>query len=516
MIISFPFTGSFPILSFFSWVPLLLVEDVVLNNKYKSGKVFIHSFIVFFIYNIGTTWWIWNSSPLGSVLAIIANTSLMSLTFLIYHFVRKYIGSKQGLISLPFLWIGFEYLHHHWEISWPWLSFGNVFSVWPSWVQWYEYTGIFGGTLWILILNILIFQLLSSVINSSNSIRKEKRRIISIILVFLLPISYSIYVYHSYEEKNDPLEVVLIQPNIDPYSEKFNGGTISQLHKILTLADSLVTPSTSYVIAPETAISISLDEQKLNRYRHLSDIKNWIEYNPDVHFLIGSFTRKYFNEINSRASQKLSDHTYLEYYNSSIGIEKNRAIQVIHKSKLVPGVEQVPFGDWLKFLDDFSNENGGTSGSLGIEKEAKVMNSNHGTFAPSICYESIYGGHVAEQCRKGAELIFVITNDGWWGNTPGHKQHLSFSSLRAIENRRSVARSANTGISAFINQRGDIVKQTSWWEEDVIKGTLNKNNKETFYTKHGNFIGRSFSFVAVLLVLYLFVSYLKVKLKIEK
>ena len=512
MIISFPFTGSLPVLSFFSWVPLLLIENNILNNKYKPSKVFIHALLVFFIYNIGTTWWIWNSSPLGGVLAILANTFLMSFAFLIYHLVRKFIGSKQGLISLPFLWIGFEYLHYHWDISWPWLTLGNVFSVWPSWVQWYEYTGVFGGSLWVLIMNLLIFQL----IESSCSIKKEKRKLITIALTFLLPLITSFYIYNSYQEVEDPIEVVVIQPNIDPYSEKFNGGTLRQLHKILTFADSLVTPQTSFVIAPETAISVSLDEQKIDRYRHLSDIKNWIKYNPNVHFLIGSFTRKYFKEKSSRASQKISEGNFIEYYNSSIGLEKNKETQVIHKSKLVPGVEQVPFGEWLKFLDDFSNENGGTSGSLGVEKEPKVMNSKHGVFAPSICYESIYGGHVAEQCRKGAEVIFVITNDGWWGNTPGHKQHLSFSSLRAIENRRSIARSANTGVSAIINQRGEIVKKTLWWKQDVIKDKINKNNKTTFYTKYGNFIGRSFSFVAVLLLLYLFVSYLKIKLNFDK
>ena len=513
MIISFPFTGSLPVLSFVSWVPLLLIENDVFEKQKKASTVFIHSLFVFFLYNIGTTWWIWNSSPLGSILAIGANTMLMAIAFLLFHFVKKYIGTKQGFVSLPFLWIAFEHLHHQWQISWPWLTYGNVFSVWPSWVQWYEYTGILGGSLWILTLNILIFKFLVS----SQKIINQKRRIITFSGVLFLPLLFSLFTYYNYEEKKAPVELVVIQPNIDPYNEKFNGSTLQQVHKIISKSDSLVSSNTAFVIAPETAISLSMDEDQINRYRHLSDIRNWLKYNSNIHFLVGAFTRKTFNEKNSRASQKLpASNQYVEYYNSSIGIEDNQEYQVIHKSKLVPGVEQVPFGDWLKFLDEFSNENGGTSGSLGIEKEAKVMSSKHGVFAPSICYESIYGGYVSDQCRKGAEMIFVITNDGWWGNTPGHKQHLSFSSLRAIENRRSVARSANTGVSAIINQRGDIVKQTTWWKEDAIKASINKNNEVTFYTKYGDFIGRSFSFVACLLLLYLVVSYLKKKFNLDK
>ena len=164
----------------------------------------------------------------------------------------------------------------------------------------------------------------------------------------------------------------------------------------------------------------------------------------------------------------------------------------------------MPFTDWLPFLEELSIDKGGTSGSLGIEKEVKVLETQEMTFAPVICYESIYGEFNAEQCRKGAQAIFIITNDGWWQNTPGYKQHMSFARLRAIENRRSVARSANTGISCFINQRGDVVKRSKWWEPIALKGTINLNNDTTMYTKYGDVIGRSFAFVSVLILLLTF------------
>ncbi|MFN5784775.1 MAG: nitrilase-related carbon-nitrogen hydrolase, partial [Flavobacteriia bacterium] len=117
-----------------------------------------------------------------------------------------------------------------------------------------------------------------------------------------------------------------------------------------------------------------------------------------------------------------------------------------------------------------------------------------------ICYESIYGEFNAEQCRKGAEAIFIITNDGWWKDTPGYKQHMSFARLRAIENRRSVARSANTGTSCIINQRGDVLQQTNWWTQDAIKATINLNSKLTFYTRSGDLLGKVFSLVSLVIL----------------
>ena len=120
-----------------------------------------------------------------------------------------------------------------------------------------------------------------------------------------------------------------------------------------------------------------------------------------------------------------------------------------------------------------------------------------------ICYESIFGEFVTKYISEaGANFIFVITNDGWWGDTPGYRQHNSFSALRAIENRRSIARSANTGISSFFNQKGEMLKSLGWWERAAIKETLNANDKITFYTRHGDYIGRVATFTGIVLLLY--------------
>jgi apolipoprotein N-acyltransferase len=108
--------------------------------------------------------------------------------------------------------------------------------------------------------------------------------------------------------------------------------------------------------------------------------------------------------------------------------------------------------------------------------------------------------------HQGAGFIAIITNDAWWGNTSGKDQHLAYAKLRAIENRRWVARSANTGISGFINQRGDVVKKSAWWVPTALKADVNLNEEQTFYTQYGDILailGCSGAFVLVLFALYM-------------
>ena len=160
----------------------------------------------------------------------------------------------------------------------------------------------------------------------------------------------------------------------------------------------------------------------------------------------------------------------------------------------------MPYPQYMRFLEEYSVDLGGITGSLGFQPNRGVFKSSNGEYGvgPIICYESVFGEYVSDYVKNGANLLFVITNDGWWGDTPGYVQHLTFSRIRAIEMRRSIARSANTGISAIINQRGDIVESLGWWKRGTISGTINANNKLTYYAKNGDYIGRLSAFMALL------------------
>src|SRR5690606_2406388 len=151
-------------------------------------------------------------------------------------------------------------------------------------------------------------------------------------------------------------------------------------------------------------------------------------------------------------------------------------------------VEQFPYQEYLSFLGDLMMDLGGTSGTLGHEDEQTGFYSQNGIGAvPAICYESVFSGFIASFVRSGAQLICIVTNDGWWGNTAGYRQHAAYARLRAIEARRSVARAANTGISMLIDQRGDVLQRTGWWKATAISGELHLNTAETFYVKDGDY-----------------------------
>lgn len=507
MVLSFPFTGSLSPLAFVAWVPLLLVENQVFSRKFRSGKVFVHAYISFLIFNVGATWWIWNASPGGAVFAFVLNSLIMAVVFQLFHWAKKTLGKKQGYFTLVIFWLAFEYIHFHWELSWPWLNFGNVFANNPYLVQWYEMTGVLGGTLWILLTNIFVFRLVQNVVQFHESWKLQRTWFIRIALLIIVPIAISLIRFYTYTEKGIDTEVVVTQPNIDPYNEKFTGSVQQQLNQICDLADQQATDQTDFVLAPETALPFLFYEDEVERiiyYHYLVERKaRW----KQAGLLIGASTKRYFKNKHSRASKKIyGGPGYEEYYNSSMLINEFDRPKFVHKSKLVLGVEKVPFSNIFPFLEELSINNGGTSGTLGVEDESQVMKSNGIAFAPVVCYESIYGEFISQQCKKGAEIIFVITNDGWWGDTPGYKQHMAMSRLRAVETRKAVARSANTGTSCFINQRGEVLQKTPWWEEASIKASLKRNSDKTLYVLWGDVIGRLSAFLSVAMLIYVLVK----------
>src|SRR6185312_13057656 len=223
-----------------------------------------------------------------------------------------------------------------------------------------------------------------------------------------------------------------------------------------------------------------------------------------------------FKIYNNRATATASPydpqgHQFYDAFNAALNIENSAKVQFYHKSKLVPGAESLPFGHALSFLKPIFEHLGGATGSYGSQPDAGVFYSQSGIGVdPVICYESIWGGYVAESVHKGAQFIAIITNDGWWEDTPGKDQHLDYAKLRAIETRRWVCRSANTGISAFINERGDVVKRSKWWVRTALKQDINLNSDLTFYTLHGDYIAILGSALAILGMLFILLKTIRI------
>ena len=502
---------------FIAFVPLLIVEQRIFRaeEKYKSLTLFTCSLLAFFIWNVLTTWWIKNPSLGGAAMAILSNTLLMTIVFMVFHKVKKRVGEEWGMIVFICFWMSFEFMHLRWDLSWPWLTLGNAFADNPHLVQWYEYTGVFGGSLWILVINCLLVQAFKFKQSTEGNVKLFEltsdsgatHKMRAIVLIITLPILISYIILH-YTEKyeNGKLNVVVVQPNIDPYNEKFDGSYQEQIQKMLHLASQKTDSTTDYLLFPETAITENVWEGQLSQSESIKELKMFLKKFPKLTIVIGASSAREYKQgeaLSVTARQYANDNRYFDYYNTALQIDNTDSIQIYHKSKLVPGVEKMPFPFIFRYFEKFAISLGGTVGSLGTQDErtAFVSKENIKT-APVICYESIYGEYVGEYINNGAEFISIITNDGWWGDTPGYKQHLKFGALRAIETRRWIARSANTGISCFISPLGEIQQATEWWIPDVIKQKIEPNDKITFYTRFGDCIARAAMLISFLLIIY--------------
>lgn len=208
---------------FLAFIPLLAVEQGLRGeNKKRSGwKVFGYSYMAALIWNLGTTWWLFNASVVGMLFANLANSSFYALLFTIYHWAAKRMPQRSAYIFFVSLWLAFEKGHQLWDFSWPWLNLGNVFSESIHWVQWYEYTGSFGGSLWVLLVNILGFEILKKWQPQQGATALLKRSI-PWWLAIAVPITLSLVVFVRVPKATKTTNVAVIQPNIDPYTEKYN------------------------------------------------------------------------------------------------------------------------------------------------------------------------------------------------------------------------------------------------------------------------------------------------------
>ena len=495
---AWPTWGIAPLV-FIGFVPLLLIEGRIAQGE--KGKLFWLSFLAFLVWNVATTWWVWNATP-AAIAAWVLNALFMSIVFNVFHLTKKKVCNNPwgNLFLIPY-WLAFEYLTYLWAAKWPWLNLGNVFSLRVEWVQWYEYTGVVGGTLWVLLVNILIVNIIQFF-----KAKKTKPIFISIGLeavILLLPILLSTSMYKHYEEQGTDTEVIVVQQNCDPWNEQFDHQFDAQvIQNNINLSLPLVTPKTRFIVSSESAIQEGIWLHELDQSDALNTLHDYVKRFPQLAFVIGGTTYEWVPrgmEDDFPARQIEGTNHYYYCHNSALLIDTTN-LQLHNKSQLTPGVEAIP--EWMGFLKNYSITMGIARGTLKTDPESKTLNFNGHKIGVPICYESAFGEYVSTFCKKGADLLFVITNDGWWGDTPGYRQHFEFSKLRAIENRRCVARSANTGRSGFFNQRGDVLQQTHYWVPDAIKATLKANTKVTFYAQHGDYLSR----IAVYLTFVLLIT----------
>ena len=514
-----PHTG---ILALFGIVPLLCMERIAdLTGK---KRIWIYHYSAFVIWNAITTFWVCNATVGGGLFAIFANALQMSLVFGLFRLSKKKFTGSLPYIFLAVTWIAWERFYFDAEISWPWLVLGNSFARTTWAIQWYEFTGSLGGSLWIWACNLSLFGLLVSLSDGRIFGWNGKAKAAALggyAVLLIAPFIVSAAVGKEYKDSmtaEEMLPVIIVQPNIDPYN-KFQAMSQDQQNALLedqlksALKDRKADSTAAeplLVVAPETFTSdiVCGDYPRSRTWRRFT---SFLSDYPGVNMLFGasSYDYMYLNERPSYTARNLRDGLWVESHNSALMIDGTERTDIFHKSKLVVAVEHTPYPRIFCPIDDLL---GGVMGRCVGQDEINLLEVKgaDGSSVPvgcAVCYESVYGEYYTDYIRKGAKAMTIITNDAWWGNTPGYRQHLSYASLRAIETRRAIARCANTGISAIIAPSGEILQPTPWWEPAVIESSIPLRDDITFFVSHGDITGRICSFIFMLLLLALGVRF---------
>jgi len=527
--VSWP-TYGVPFFIFFALVPLLMMEHGVSkfsDYSRKSWVVFGLSYLCFVIWNVVTTGWLYGSkNPDGShsmmavVFPVLVNSFLYSLVFQCYHWYKNAQGTYWGLGFLIAIWMSFEKFHLGWELTWPWLNLGNVFSDYPKLIQWYDTLGATGGSFWILLINVLIFYTIR--IWEAGRKRKELIKNTSIVAaLIIIPMIISVVKYNNFDEKPiGNVNVLMLQPDLNPYAEKYTQDSLTIENDLLSLAERNSKTKIDYYIAPETALPGrgSISETAFEKSVILNNLKGFLAQHPGSVFATGISSHRFFTNEKNLPQEAYQIHTglWVESFNSAVQVIPNQKVEVYHKGKLVPGVEIFPYMNYLKpLLGDAMINLGGTVASLGTDKERVAFSNpfNKGKMAPIICYESIYGEFTGDYVKKGANFLAIMTNDSWWGVTEGHKQLLSYAKLRAIETRREIARAANSGISAHINAKGEIMEDTFYGDKTTLFSKVSLYEGMTFYTRSGDLLSRFSVFALGFLLFYFLIRWFQRKTK---
>jgi len=500
---SFP-PSSLGILACFGLVPLL----IVLAEIERTRTALFFSYIAFLVFHVLTLNWTGGYEHGKDVYMMIAGGFTMIIHPLFYFlpislflFVRNTFGEKTALVGFPLFWVAYEYSHSLSEWSFPWLTIGNSHSYDLARMQFISFTGVYGLSLLVVVINILSYVLYSHLAQKrwSSFSYSAIGVALLIVVVYLLPKLYGERVLATapshetggVEEGAPTVTVGIVQPNIDPWVKwKGNAGDLFDIY--LSMTESLIVTEAKkpdLVLWPETAIPFRLLSKGFEH--HLGLLKSRVDMWGTA--LLTGFTHTVVYDDSSAAppSAKRTPSTgeRYDYFNAAVFLQPDVGENAWYgKMKMVPLAERIPYAD-VFFLLDFLRWGVGIGGwQIGHDSTIFAERKTGGRFSAMICYESTYPAFVAAFVKKGAEFITIITIDSWWGRMSGAFQHQQFALFRAVENRRWIARCAVGGISCYIDPYGRIYEKTELFTRASMARTIGRFSDLTFYTRHGDWL----------------------------
>ncbi|MFP4521445.1 MAG: apolipoprotein N-acyltransferase [Fibrobacterota bacterium] len=469
-IFSFPPHGLAPV------TPLVLAAMIGLAFREKPARVFLLWFLFGFVFNAYTLHWAGNvvkgEITLQVKAAVLTGVAALSLYMSLYQAVcgwllsrfRTRYGKGLALTAFPFLWTGLEYLRSLGQISFPWTTVGYTAGVYNSFMQFSSVAGVYFYS--------LLICAFGSAVYTSTAVSRKRGALYG---AFLIALCVFMLIYGFAEKKRtarniDESEAVkagLVQTNVD-LNVKWNPEFLYRvIDSNISLSRSILPKNPDMIIWAESAVPCWFNLRRKVRDR----IRDFVNE---------SGTDLYFGSLRYEMADKP------EFYTSMmLARPQDRRIQDYDKIKLVPFSEYLPFENYFPVLSRV--DLGEADFSFG--KRMKLFETGKVLAAPFICYEIIYPSHVRKFVNKGANLIINISNDGWFGDSDMPHHHFNMAKFRAVENRRTVIRATNTGISAIILPDGTASHQTPLFEAAAYTGDAPLFTEETVFSKAGDAAG---------------------------
>lgn len=494
------------ILACFGMVPFLLMVDSI----HSFGRFVRYSYATFFPFSLISLYWVGGFTHGKDPFLMIAGAALflweplvLTIPAIAYYFVRKQFRHDLSVLAFPLIWIAMEWLYAWGELAFPWLHLGNTQTYHLEKIQFADITGVYGISLWVLAINVLVYLLILT-LQRTQERRYPLYLAGTIALVYIAPNFYRPHI-ESEERAPEPVTIGIIQPNVDPW-DKWKGsdtfeGRWAQVEHYLQLIDAQVKDSVDIVVLPESAILLNLPQFR----NQMNVFQNEVD-RLGVSVLSGYVRVQYYEPGKAPVSSNTVRGTSIRYdsYNSIFFVQPGTdSIQSYSKMRLVPFAERIPYAEKMPMLIEPLRWGVGIS-NWGLARDSTLfLSEKNGTkFLAMVCYESIFPEFVAQFVKKGAQYLVFTTNDSWWGNTSGARQHNQYAVLRAIENRRWVARCANGGISSFIDPEGRMYDATAMYTEAYIQRSIQPRVATTFYTEHGDWLARICSSIALGILLF--------------
>ena len=488
--VPFPFT----ILIFFGFIPYF----IVLQNRNSLASINRATFLMNFVFCAVTVYWVgsWQSEAdlflmVAGVALLFALPCVLLIPSTLLYLAKKLFPKINALYLFPLFWVTAEYLLTLTDLQFPWLTLGQGLAKFTLFIQGADIVGTFGLSLVVLYINVFLFQFYK---NYKIEKKKFSLSLTLALIIFFGFLIYGIVRINSFELSEKKVRVGLIQPNLNPW-DKWETGNLNELVGLyLDLSNQAVKNGAEIIFWPETALPVYAFG---GTFRNITDsIHNFLDKN-NVTLITGMPDIRYFydkNNIPENAKYIEQNDLYYGTYNAVLLLTPHsREIQRYGKMKLVPMGERVPFVDQFKFLGDVFKWGVGITGwNVGQDTTVFkiVLNNNSDTIGISglVCYESIFPVFVPNFVIRGAEMISVVTNDSWYGKSSGPYQHKEFAVLRAVENRRSIVRCANGGVSCIINPLGETESETELFTQTVLVGDVSLQNEITFYSGNPSII----------------------------